>query len=126
MRPEVGGVETIEERGAFLVVSAVYGAGATRPVADVEAADDEAGVEVRCGADDLGPPGAVRDAQLAASRTRQTSAAGRPNLNTLPILNSAVRPPRVSQRSLGRVGLPVTTIILPPFRARELDLLFTR
>ena len=41
-RPEVGGVETIEERGAFLVVPAVYGAGATRPVADVEAADDEA------------------------------------------------------------------------------------
>jgi hypothetical protein len=83
-------------------------------------------VEVRCGADDLEPPGAVRDAQLAASRTTQTSAAGRPNLITLPILNSAVRPPRVSQRSLGRVGLPVTTIILPPFRVRELDLLFTR
>ena len=56
----------------------------------------------------------------------QTSAAGRPNLNTLPILNSAARPPRVSQRNLGRVGLPFTTIILPPFRAQELDLLFTR
>lgn len=42
MRPEVGGVETIEERGAFLVVSAVYGGGATRLGADVEEADDEA------------------------------------------------------------------------------------
>jgi hypothetical protein len=42
MRPEVGGVETIEERGAFLVVSAVYGAAATRLGADVEETDDEA------------------------------------------------------------------------------------
>jgi len=83
-------------------------------------------VVVRGGADDLGPPGAVRDAQLAASRTTQTSAAGRPNLNTLPVLNSAVRPPRVSQRNLGRVGLPFTTIILPPFRAPELNPLLTR
>jgi hypothetical protein len=42
MRPEVGGVETIEEPGAFLVVPAVYGEDATRPGADVEAADDVA------------------------------------------------------------------------------------
>jgi hypothetical protein len=35
-------VETIEERGAFPVVPAVYGEDATPLGADVEAADDEA------------------------------------------------------------------------------------